>query len=94
MADTPEDVRKIIDGIVASASADEEFAQRLRENPLETLQAAGISPQDAATLLDAFSEPDEEVGGYIFDGMGFCRPATQWVQDREAGRADAADPPE
>ncbi len=82
MPDTPEDVRKIIDGIVESASADEEFAQRLRENPLETLVAAGITPQDAATLLDAFADPDEEVGGYMFDGLGFCRPATLWGEKR------------
>ncbi len=85
MADSPEDLRQIIDGIVESASADESFAQRLRANPLETLKAAGISPKDAATLLDAFGDEDVEVGGYMFDTLGFCRPLTEWCSGKDDG---------
>lgn len=85
MSQSPDDLRQIIDGIVASASADEEFAQRLRANPLETLRAAGIAPQDAATLLDAFADENVEVGGYMFDTLGFCRPLTEWCSGKDDG---------
>lgn len=81
VAEKPENVRKIIDSIVASAGADEEFAQRLRANPIETLKAAGIPPQDAATLLDFFAEPSEEVDGYMFDTLGHCSPSTHRCDD-------------
>lgn len=85
MSQSPDDLRQIIDGIVASASADEAFAQRLRANPRETLEAAGISPKDAATLLDAFGDEVGEVGGYLFDTLGFCRPLTEWCSGKDSG---------
>lgn len=77
MADCPEDVRKIIDGIVESASAGASFAQRLGANPLETLTAAGITPKDAATLLDAFADGDAEVAGSMLAPSDSCRPLTE-----------------
>ncbi len=69
----PDDIRKKIVDINTRANQDDEFRQRLSEDPMGTLSAAGLPTDAAQTVIDF--EPAQaqgEVEGYMRCVDGTC----------------------
>lgn len=67
----PDEIREKIRDINARANEDETYRQQLRDDPMGTLTAAGLSP-DAAQTVVAYEPREEEVEAYRMCLDGTC----------------------
>lgn len=67
----PDEIRAKIRDINTRANEDETYRQQLRDDPMGTLQAAGL-PADAAQTVVDFEPQEEEVAAYRMCIDGTC----------------------
>lgn len=75
----PDDVRHKIVDVVAKANNDTEFSQRLSNDPMGTLTAAGLPTYAAQAVLDY--NPTEDAAAAEVEGYRACADGTCWFVD-------------
>lgn len=75
----PDDIRSRIRDINARANEDTEFRQRLSNDPMGTLTAAGLPTYAAQAVLDY--NPTEDAAAAEVEGYRACADGTCWFVD-------------